>query len=77
MIGIAVSLISTSISGIFSSNANQCAKDLNALLSKCRVGAMSRTGPVFLKLTQEATGFMREYHDVLVFGRHRRRKRVS
>ncbi len=63
MIGIAVGLISTSVSVVFSSNANQCAADINSLLSKCRVGAMSRTGPVFIKLTQESDGIHAEYHD--------------
>ena len=62
IIGIAISLVSLSISTIFSLNAKKCAKDIASLLSECKVDAMSRAGDTYLILYKESEGVTAEYY---------------
>ncbi len=56
------SLVSLSISTIFSLNAKKCAKDIASLLSECKVDAMSRTGDIYLLLYKNSDGVIAEYY---------------
>jgi prepilin-type N-terminal cleavage/methylation domain-containing protein len=45
-----------SLSTIYSSQAKRCAGEIDALISRCKIGALSREGPVYLKLYIAADG---------------------
>ena len=62
IIGIAISLVSLSISTIFSLNAKKCAKNIASLLSECKVDAMSRAGDTYLVLYKDSDGVIAEYY---------------
>ncbi|MGI5970423.1 MAG: type II secretion system protein [Oscillospiraceae bacterium] len=62
IIGIAVTLVSMSISAIFSLNARQCAKKTASLLSQCKVDAMSRTGDNYLMIFKNSDGIYARYY---------------
>jgi prepilin-type N-terminal cleavage/methylation domain-containing protein len=56
LIAISLTVLSLSISEIFASNAKECANQLDALLSQCKVDAMSQSGNVYLEVYQDTDG---------------------
>lgn len=52
-----------SISAIMNANVSSCAKKLSSLLDKTRLETMSRTGNVYLKISQDASG---TYHGTII-----------
>lgn len=54
IIAVCCGIIAASISSVSSSQARKCAEEMNALLSKCRICAMSRSADVYLKLYCDA-----------------------
>lgn len=63
VLGISATLIGGSISQIFSLDQKQCATELNAVLSRCKIGSMSRAGDVYLVVSAEADGVYSTYYE--------------
>ncbi|ODU55285.1 MAG: hypothetical protein ABT01_06560 [Clostridium sp. SCN 57-10] len=63
LLGIAVTLIGGSITQIFSLDQRQCANELNSAISRCKIGAMSRAGDVYLKLSVSGDGVFCTYYE--------------
>lgn len=63
LLGVAITLIGGSISQIFSLDQRQCANELNAAISRCKIGAMSRAGDVYLKLSVSGDGVFCTYYE--------------
>lgn len=63
LLGVAVTLVGGSISQIFSLDQRQCATELNSAISRCKVGAMSRAGDVYLKLSVSDDGVFCTYYE--------------
>lgn len=58
IIAVCCGIITASISSVASSQARKCAQETNALLSKCRIRAMSLSADVYLKLYCDSNGNM-------------------
>lgn len=56
ILAIAATLIASSFSSVHIKNMQKCSSELDALLSRARVSAMSRAGDVYLRLRQDETG---------------------
>lgn len=63
LIAILGTLITMSISAIFSSQANKCASNISALAAKAKVNSMSRSASVVIKLYQNSNGIFGEYYE--------------
>lgn len=60
---IAMALIIPSFNSVYSAQVMQCAEEVDALLAKSRVGAMSRDADVYLELHIEDDGVYAAYHE--------------
>lgn len=60
---ISIGVFTTSMSSVFAFHVKQCAKDIDGLLSKCKVGTMSKAGDVYLRIYQGPDGIYGEYFE--------------
>ncbi|MEA4934986.1 MAG: type II secretion system protein [Lawsonibacter sp.] len=72
--GILTAAVGTSVSAIFSSQNRKCASSIDALLSQCRVLALSGAEDPVLRLTLEADGY---YGTIYTGATQRSRQRLG
>jgi len=63
LIAIAAGAITTSMRSLYSFHVKQCASNIDAMLSKCKVGAMSKAGDVYLRLYSGSDGIYCQYYE--------------
>ena len=56
MIGIIATIMGMSVTTVSSAKAQRCAKSVDALISKCRVGCLGRSGDVHLTVSLDGSG---------------------
>ena len=61
IMAISAAVVVSSISSVYTRNMQQCAIEIDALLSRCRISAMSRAGNVYLELWQGTDGIYAAY----------------
>ena len=64
IIGIITVIVGISVSTANSAKTEKAAASVNALISKCRAGALGRAGVVYIKISQEGSGnIVCEYYE--------------
>ena len=63
ILGIAAALVGASLSTVSGARANKCAASTDALLSRCRIGCMSKTGETYLALSVAGGKFTAVYYE--------------
>jgi prepilin-type N-terminal cleavage/methylation domain len=63
IVAVSAGATTISMSSLYSFHVKQCAYDIDALLSKCKVGVMSKEGNVYLRLYNGTDGIYCEYYE--------------
>ncbi len=63
MLAVAVTIISSSISVMFGLNPRKSANELSSMISRCKIGAMSRAGDVYLVVSKDTSGITAYYYE--------------
>lgn len=63
ILSVSVTIISASISTIFTLNPRKTANQLDSLISKCKISALARAGNVSLEISKTAEGVIATYYE--------------
>ena len=63
IMGVAIGVVTTSLSVVFSNDARECANDIDAMIARTKVSAMSRTGNVYMKIENGSDGIYVKYYE--------------